>query len=664
MSHLLNAWRFCLTLLLTGALVLPAAGQSFRAFVKAGDEAWQKGDHYAAMQHYRSALLRKSDAVGVKYQYAEAARHFFSLDTAAMYYQQVVTDAPGQFPQALYHLAEVRKYQGRYEEAAAGFERYLLSRFRNKAYAARAREEVKFCRWARDQEPDSTLSVQQLSRRINTPYSEFGSFVQGDTLYYTSHRFDYEEDTHRPPRKISKVLYSRGSGRGRALTRNFNAKDQLTAHAAVAPDGNRIYFTLCRYQNSSAIRCEIYYRDKDGRGRWARQAKRLPNAINAPGCTTTQPHVAYDSSLQSTVLYFASDRPGGKGGMDLWYAAFNQEKDAFEEPRPLIDLNTDRDELTPFFHGPSQTLYFSSDGYPGFGAYDIFRAESAAGASWGAVENLGAPINSSFNDIYFFLMPDARSGYLSSNRPGSFFLDEENQACCNDLFLVSFPRPEPTADTTIREIAETPPAPPPQPPVVETPPEVLEDFLPLALYFDNDEPDRRTRRTTTRKTYGETFRQYYDRKEAYLSQYTAPLSDEHRPAAEDNIDSFFEEEVRKGHEYLLLFSEILLERLQQGETVEVFIRGYTSPRAKSDYNLALGRRRISSVRNHFDAYRDGVFRPFLADGRLVITERSFGETQAASTVSDDLANERASIYSPDAARERRVEIEEIQRGNN
>ena len=106
-------------------------------------------------------------------------------------------------------------------------------------------------------------------------------------------------------------------------------------------------------------------------------------------------------------------------------------------------------------------------------------------------------------------------------------------------------------------------------------------------------------------------------------------------------------------------ADLLVSRLEAGEAYEVLIKGFTSPRAESDYNLNLGKRRVSSVRNHFEAWSEGVLQPYLRSGKLKITETSFGETTARSSVSDQIADERNSIYHPDAARERRVEIVEV-----
>ena len=130
-------------------------------------------------------------------------------------------------------------------------------------------------------------------------------------------------------------------------------------------------------------------------------------------------------------------------------------------------------------------------------------------------------------------------------------------------------------------------------------------------------------------------------------------------SAQQAITEFFQEEVRTGYEQLNQLCALLAQRLAAKDTVEVFIKGFTSPRAESDYNLNLGKRRISSVRNHLFEWSDGILAPYLNAGQLKVTEVSFGETTAKAGLSDDLKDERNSIYAPEAARERRVEIVEI-----
>lgn len=651
---------FTIYLSLAGAFN-PACGQSFKAYVKAAEEALEKKDYNAALQHYAAALEFQPNNPGIQYQYAEIARRFYAYELAEEYYGKVVESKDaGRFPLAAYRLGGVKKSLGKYDEAKAYFQAYLAGAGVTEPYAVQAREEVKTCDWAREtaREPER-IKIENLGRKVNTDYSEFAPYYKGDTLLYSSFRYEKEQDDYRPQRMVTKVLYQRGSGRGRPLRRGFNDDNLHTAHTAYSLDGSRIYFTRCDYINATEIRCAIYYRNKDKRGRWSSRAVKLPETVNKPGHTSTQPSIGYDSILQAEALFFASDQPGGPGGLNLWWVKVEEGENAFGSPALLEGLNTEFDDITPFFHTPSQTLYFSSDGHPGLGGFDVFH--SRHGQAWESPKNLGAPVNSGYNDIYYFLNEDGATGFLSSNRPGSFYLDDDNKACCNDIYFFE-PIPEepvPAADTP--SVAALP-SPEPEMPVLEPDiPTRLEDFLPLALYFDNDEPDRRTRRATTRKTYGQTYEDYYARRDDYLQAFAEPLEGERKEEATYAVEEFFEEEARKGYDFLLRFSEILLQRLQSGEQVEIFLKGYTSPRAKSDYNLALSKRRISSVRNHFQTYKDGIFQPYLENGKLIISERPFGEAEASATVSDALDDLRNSIYHPDAARERRVEIVEIKR---
>ncbi|GJM32684.1 MAG: hypothetical protein DHS20C18_16850 [Saprospiraceae bacterium] len=655
---------FSLLFFLLGlAIVSPA--QSFRAYLKAGDQAIQQTDYFAAMHYYENALERKPDDLSTLYKMADAARHFNSFEMADKYYQKVLKrDKTGAFSLVTYWLGFVKKQMGAYEEAKAYFQQYLEQAKPNPEYSAKAKQEINNCEQAIHLlEQPAEYQVERMDKKINTAYSEFGAYRSGDTLFYSSYRFDKKSKGRLPERKISKVLMSIKGGKGRTMRRNFNEDQKHTAHTAISTDQSRIYYTLCDFvEGSVAIRCQLFYREKDSRKRWKSMGLALPSSINIPGYTITQPAVAFDSLSNTEILYYVSDRPGGKGGKDIWWVQREIGKNKFSEPQNLEQVNTPNDEITPFFHAQNQHLYFSSDGYNGLGGFDIYRI--AKGENWGLIEPLAPPINSSYNDIYYFLNEDGKTGYLSSNRLGSLYLDQHNKTCCNDIYTFKLIPPIPETPIDSSTIVYTPPEAETSVPELPKIPETLEDFLPLALYFDNDEPDRRTRRPTTRKNYELTYQRYYDKKKEYQEQFARALDEDDQAEAEALIASFFEEEVKQGYDFLFRFSEILLKRLLAGDEVEIFIKGYTSPRAQSDYNLSLGQRRISSLRNHFSTYQDGVFVPFLDNGQLVITERSFGETTASQEVSDDLTDLRNSIYSPAAARERRVEILEVKRKEN
>lgn len=646
-------------------------GQTARAFEKAGDEAFQRKDLGTALQYFSEAIAIKPDDLELSYKYAEVARSFFAYDLALEYYKKVSESKSSQnYPLTNYWIAEVHRGQGNYEAAKNAYEKYL-QHINNETFKGEAEKRIMECIWAMSVIDNAhNVKIQALNKRVNTPYSEFGPLLRGDTLYYSSLRYDKASDENDPPRKISKVLTSVKGSKGRPLKQRFNTDEQLTAHAAFNAAGNRIFFTICDYEEGLKIRCDLYYRDWNTKRRRWDKATKLTEAINQPGSTTTHPNIFTDPITQQDHLLFVSDRKGGKGGLDIWLAKMNKDGE-FADPQNLATLNTEKDEITPFFHEASATLFFSSNGYQGLGGFDIYEADFSEG-TYSNVEHIGFPMNSSFNDMYFILDADSTLAYISSNREGAMYLDENNKSCCNDIFRAQISAPEEPANNNPPDssnIVTVPELPneidslvSPDPLVdIDLPPSTLEDFLPLALYFDNDEPDRRTRRNTTKKSYLQTFDPYYSRRGEFRQTYTQGFKGEEKIQAEASIDEFFAEKVLRGKEYIGLFSDILLSRLQEGEKIEIFIKGFTSPRAKSDYNIHLGKRRISSVKNHFKTHQNGVFLPFITSGKLILSERSFGETAAQQNVNDDLDNQRLSIYSPEASLERRVEIVEIVR---
>lgn len=660
MSHFLIRCAVCCAMMLVGTAGIRA--QSFKAWEKAGDKALKNKDVNASMHHYARALGLNPDHVGVGYKYAGLAHRAHAYEAARDYYLKVVASREAvAFPQALFQLGMIEKTLGGYDQASAYFQDFI-TRYgaSDPGRKAQADEQVEQCRKAAEMlAGPATAELVRLGKNVNSVYTEFGPYPAGDTLYFSSLRFDNPKDKNLPPRMVSKVLSSLRSGTGRALRDGFNEDTRHTAHFARSYDGRRVYFTRCDYVNASEIRCAVYYREPDRRGR-LRTEVRLPETVNVPGFTATHPAIGYDSIAQKEWLFFVSDRPGGAGGLDIWATAVS-DKGAFGNPEPLRNINSQADDFTPFFHTPSQTLYFSTEGRFSLGGFDIYSAKKTAGG-WAEPTHAGAPLNSSYNDIYPALQADGMRGFLSSNRPGSLYLDASNKSCCNDIY--QFRLLPPPADSTVPAELTLTPLPLPVPPTIEEEklPQTLEDFLPLALYFDNDEPDKRTRRTTTQQSYGGSFEKYYRLKPEYMRQYAGALQGDEQQDAADRMDDFFENDIRRGNDFLIRFSEILLTRLQKGDQVEIFIKGFTSPRAQSDYNLALGARRVSSLRNHFDSWNNGVFRTYLQSGRLRISERSFGETSAARDVSDDLFDVRNSVYSIGAMRERRVEIVEVKAG--
>lgn len=188
----------------------------------------------------------------------------------------------------------------------------------------------------------------------------------------------------------------------------------------------------------------------------------------------------------------------------------------------------------------------------------------------------------------------------------------------------------------------------------------LTDYLPLAVYFDNDIPDRRGSRKNTDVSYLSTYPDYLQRQSDYESIFQSSLTEQEMSVIRGGIRTFFTEQVVDGMNELNNFAEALAREVKVSSKIIVTLEGFTSPRAESRYNLNLGYRRAASVRNFFLEYNNGVLKSYIDNGTIVLKEVSYGETRVKSGVSDDLEDELMSIYAIEAAEERRAEINAVE----
>ena len=184
--------------------------------------------------------------------------------------------------------------------------------------------------------------------------------------------------------------------------------------------------------------------------------------------------------------------------------------------------------------------------------------------------------------------------------------------------------------------------------------------LPLALYFNNDHPDPNTQKIKTALPYDKYYKNYFAQKEVFVKKYNEILRKEGSvPSAQNEMEQFFNTDVKKGFETLSGYVSIIKSYLEQGHHIEVVIEGYASPLANANYNEFLTQRRINSVINFFSSYEGGDLKEYLKNGQLLLKVKPLGESQAASNISDDSNDPQLSIYSLDASRERRVVIKDI-----
>ena len=400
------------------------------------DISFDEKDYYSAMKYYEYVLEVEEEPVEILYKYAESARLFNAYSFADTAYTKVLErDTTNKFPIAKFYLAKMKKQLGQFAEAQEYFEEFLAANPAvEEKIIAESTKEVKECAWATTiaYTPNPDLYVEHLEGGINTPQAEFGAFPMGETTYYSSLNYEKEEKKIYPPRRFSKVFKVENGGTPTLV--EFNDKDNQTAYASFNREGTRVYYTICSYVGVVDANCEIYYREVIGTS--FGEPVRLPNHINKEGFTNTQPSIGYDEATGNELLFFVSDRKiDGKGGLDIWCSLIDEAGNV-TPPSNLTDINTPGNDVTPFFHNPTKTLYFSTDGRRTLGGYD-FYASKKEDNNFAEPLHLPAPMNTSYNDTHYYLNEGGTGGYFASNRLGSMVLEPEYEACCSDLYKFS-----------------------------------------------------------------------------------------------------------------------------------------------------------------------------------------------------------------------------------
>lgn len=252
---------------------------------------------------------------------------------------------------------------------------------------------------------------------VSTPRDEYLTYVTPDDQWcfyirkmpiidpnkvYTS---DKEKETF----MLSKRTKSGEFNAGEPMLPPFNTTDDNQGGCSISIDNKHLYLAIMRNEGGAQPNVDIYVSDNDNEN-WSEPRKISP-FINDPKYWDSQPSIASDG----LTLYFASDRPGGYGGVDLYVSKKDPKTGIWSVPKNLgPKINTKGHEKTPFIHSDSETLYFCSDGHYGFGGQDIFYVRKDEKGEWMEPENIGSPINGATDDAGFFVSSDTKTGYFFS----------------------------------------------------------------------------------------------------------------------------------------------------------------------------------------------------------------------------------------------------------
>lgn len=621
--------------------------QSNRLLESQASAAMLNKDWFTAAQNYNKLWFRDSSEIKLQYDYAEASRLNFDVDLALRLYNKVaLIDNGKKYPLTFYWIGQLLKNKGQYKDAKKWFTKF--SKIKKKYpklnfdyYLKKSLVEVEACDLAQllVKNPVSP-KIEHLDTTINSKVSEYAAFEKDSTLYFSSLKNPSKKDVNDV--SFNKIYKSEMKNmkwqRIKALDTNINATYLHNANTCFSNDYKQMIVSRCLAKNAGEYSCELYLSNYVN-NKW-QPLERMSEPINQKNVNTSQP--SFGEINGKTVLFFASNRAGGEGALDIWYS-FKNDDGTYNNPvNAGKKINTPDDEITPWYVNERNTLYFSSTYHKGLGGFDIFKSE-LKDSVFTEPQNAGYPINSSYNDIYYSVNKSRDRAYLSSNRIGSYF--EHKLNCCNDIYRFSI------------EPLSLPPKP------IDTMAMLtgqMKLLVPLTLYFHNDEPDPKTTRITTIKNYETTYNEYKILVPQYINEYPKGLEGEIKEKALNRVENFFTDSVDAGMEDLRKFSDLLEKVLLKGETVKITMKGYCSPLASTDYNVNLAKRRISSLRNYFTETKNGWFVKYfenktVGEGKIIFEDVDIGELPA-SKVSDDLKDKRNSVYNPSAASERKIQI--------
>jgi hypothetical protein len=407
--------KLIILIALSIGLATSAGAQGWRKLRKAAEAAQEEGELMEAAEKYEQAFSKKRRKEELAYKAAEIYYTLRAYRKAVEAYRPI-KDMNDDFPLVGLKFARCLKQDGQYDRAIEEFENFQEN------YTGDGKDilediirvEIEGCRLGQEAPARANRDIEMLrpGEGVNSEKEDFAPFPISDNELYFSSNVGDRARIYSSQRKNNRWQQSE-------TPRNFPlVQSGHFCNGAMAPDGSRLYFTVCSNTedrwNSIKTRCEIFVTKRVG-AVWS-QPERLPDYINMEDVTATHPHVVHQRGQE--ILYFSSNRDGGRGGMDLWYATrdLGADNNDFEFPVNLGPVvNTLGDEVTPFYNREDQSLYFASNGHASIGGFDVFKSTGDE-VSWSKPENMGMPINSSSDDYYYSLNPSRTGGFMASNR--------------------------------------------------------------------------------------------------------------------------------------------------------------------------------------------------------------------------------------------------------
>ncbi|MFC1731220.1 OmpA family protein [candidate division KSB1 bacterium] len=392
-----------------------------RNYSEEADKAFRLKQYYDAIDQYKKAYVKvkgnRAEKNRILFQIAECYR--FTNDTRrseTQYKRLVRMKYQKNNPLVLLYYADALRANLKYEEALANYNLYKDMAPDDPRGAAGAESCIKAQHWIDNPTRYEVENVKKLNSRENDWAPTFYDKKKYKKLVFTSSR---ESSTGKidvwTGQNFSDLYITSKDRKGSWSTPIFLEEEGTIntftneGEAHFNERASTMYFTRCLFIKKEKLPCQIYTAKKKGRG-WS-DAELI--SLRADSFDVVHPSLS-DNEL---TIIFASNMPGGYGGLDLYMATRKRKTRAFDKPVNLgPKINTPAHEAFPFYRYDS-AFYFASNGHIGIGGFDIYKVIKE-GNDWSDPVNMKAPVNSPGDDLGITFIDKKEEGYLSSNRKG------------------------------------------------------------------------------------------------------------------------------------------------------------------------------------------------------------------------------------------------------
>lgn len=384
------------------------------AKLSTANEQMARGEYFDASKTYRkiyNKLTKKEERAlrgEVAFKLGECYRKLNMDARASAAYQNAIRY---NYPDSttLLHLGESLQGEGKYAQAIKAYEEFLALNPTN----ATAQNGLIGSRLALESKKKTTRYVVKQDRLMNSRRADYAPMYLDksyDQVFFTTtnEKATGSKKSEITGMKNGDIWFTKKNERGE-WQRPEPVDGELNTEldegiVAFSPDGQTMYLTKARRELNANTGVEIYTSQRSD-AKWSAPVKLeiTADTISSYGHPSVSP--------DGTYLYFTSDMPGGSGGKDIWRINLKERAGSLENLGEFI--NTPGDEVFPYCYSDS-ILYFASDGHPGLGGLDLFKAQLTPSGGWSVV-NMGSPMNSSADDFGITFGP-GESGFFSSNR--------------------------------------------------------------------------------------------------------------------------------------------------------------------------------------------------------------------------------------------------------